>query len=115
VSSALRDGSVASARCGTQADGSTVKSAVALGCEMRSRRLAACVAITSQVGDEMLDGSTAGPHPLVRRRDVGVKRRYCLLDRHRQSYSFWLSPTNYFLQYRGWLSILDVLVLTCPS
>jgi len=70
------------ARCGTQADGSTVWSAVAVGSVMRSRPFAGCV-VTSQVSGEMTADSTAGPvHSL------GVKRRYSFLERHRQSYIF---------------------------
>ena len=69
--------------CGTQADGSTVRSAVAVGSEMRSRPFEGRVAVTSQVSGEMTADSTAGPvHSL------GVKRRYSFLERHRQSYYF---------------------------
>ena len=57
-------------------------------------------------GGEMLAGSTAGPCPLARCRDVGVKRRVLPCG---------LSPTNYSLQYRGWLSVLDVSGQTGPS
>jgi len=74
VSSSQRDGSVVSAQCGcavwNQAGGSTVRSAVAVGSEMRSRLFAGCVAATDLVGGEMLAGSTTGPRPLVRCRDV---------------------------------------------
>ena len=56
--------SSAFARCGTQADGSTVWSAV--GSEMRSRPFTGRVAVTSPVGAEMSANSTAGPRPLVR-------------------------------------------------
>jgi len=83
---------------------------------------ARCIADHSQdvwrspvCGGEMLVGSTAGPCPLARCRVVGVKRRYNLLDCHRQSYSFWLSLTNYSLSYQSWLSVLDVSGQTGPS
>jgi len=60
-------------RGGTQADGGTVMSVVEVGSEMRSRRLAECVAVTSAVGRELLADSTAGPCTLLRCRDVGCQ------------------------------------------
>jgi len=58
------------ARCGTQAGGSTVRSAVAVDSEMRSRPFARCVMVTSPVGVETSADSMAGPRPLVGCRDV---------------------------------------------
>ena len=43
------------------------------GSEMHSRSFAGCVVVTSQVGGEMLAGSTAVPCPLVRCRNVGCQ------------------------------------------
>jgi len=57
--SLLRDSSVESARCGSQAGGSTVQSAVAVDGEMRNRSWAGYMAVTSLVGGLMLADSTA--------------------------------------------------------
>jgi len=43
-----------------------VRSAVAVGSEMRSRAFAGCVAVTNPVGGELSAGSTVGPRRLVR-------------------------------------------------
>jgi hypothetical protein len=83
---------------------------------------ARCVADRSQVawrstvrGGEMLAGSKASLCPLARFRDVGVKRRYSLLDCHRQSYSFWIVTDKLLLVVSELASVLDVLGQTDPS
>ena len=58
--SALRDSTVESAQCGgTQAGGSSVRSAVAVDSEMRNRSCAGYVAVTSLVGGMVLAGRPA--------------------------------------------------------
>ena len=47
------------ARCGTQAGGCTLRSAVAVDSEIRDRSCAGYVAATSMVGGRFLAGSTA--------------------------------------------------------
>jgi len=52
--------------------------------EMRSKSFAGWVAVSGPVGGEMLVVSTAGPVRLLGIVILGVKRRYSLLDCHRQ-------------------------------
>ena len=117
------------ARCCTQADGGTVRSVVAVGSEMRRRRFTGCVAVRS----------VEKCYPAVLQAPVHsgivmyVKRRYSLLDCHRQPYYCvsrgQITPCSIgagcpFLMYRDWLALLDVssslvllgvLALTGPS
>ena len=78
-----------SARSGTQAGDSTVRSAVAVVSELRGGQLSRWVKVGSTCG-AALAGSTAGPCPLSRCRDWGQRTPYSFLDCRRQSYSFWL-------------------------
>ena len=119
VSTSLRDGSVKCAQCGCTVWNPGRWRHRPVGCgsgsEMRSSLLMGCVADSRLVGGGMLAGSAADHCPLVWCRNVGVQRSYSLLDRHQQSYSFWLSQTNCSLWYRSWLSVVDLAGLTGPS
>ena len=117
------------ARCRAQADGGTVRLAVAVGAETHSRKVAGPAADSSLVGGEMrsrqVAGCAAGTCPLVGcRGDVKCQTHYSLLDCHQQSYSFGsrrqITPCSIgagcsFLMYRRWLVLLDVSALTGPS
>ena len=84
----------------------------------RSGRLwqwaARCVADSSQIawrsqvrGGETLAGSTAGPCPFTRWRDVGVKGRYSLLDCHWQITLCSNEVGSPFLMYGDRLTLPD--------
>jgi len=101
----------ASARCG-----STAQSAVTVVGEIPSRTFLGCVVVTLSARGELTSADgPAGPCPSLRVVMLCVKRRYALLDSHRQSYSFLLSPTKLLLLIRNWLSVLMCRGLTGPS